>query len=189
MCWLKFRYNNIYKLNLSGSKHDIALISQLKYNVCSTNIMLRPKVNFEKMIIIVKIWRVIMKYLPYLEVVDLKIFTRDINTEPHSTQKACRALCSLRHKYLLIGNELLMKELPSNNQSVSCFNLFLPNFWCFVSFPSINSIQDFLRVNWAWLIFFLRMKETVFLIKNDVDLPVTTNFTYYFSDSSPRLQM
>ena len=62
-----------------------------------------------------------MKYLPhmYLEVVDLKIFTRDINTGPHSTHKACRALCSLRHKYLLIGNELLMKELPSNHQSVS----------------------------------------------------------------------
>ena len=40
--------------------------------------MSRPKVNFEKMIIIVKTWCVIMKYLPYmyLEVVDLKIFIK-----------------------------------------------------------------------------------------------------------------
>lgn len=53
--------------------------------------MSRPKVNFEKMIIIVKTC-VIMKYLPYLEVVDLKIFTRDINTGPYSTHKTCRAL-------------------------------------------------------------------------------------------------
>ena len=107
----------------------------------------------------------------YLEVVDLKIFTRDINTGPYSTHKACRALCSLRHKYLLIGNELLMKELPSNHQSVSWFNFFLQNSWCFVSFSSINSIQNFLRVNWAWLIFFLRMKETVFLIKMMLTFP------------------
>ena len=37
-------------------------------------------------------------------------------------------------------------------------------------------------------IFFENERNCIF-DKNDVDLPVTINFSYYFSDSSPRLQM
>ena len=52
-----------------------------------------------------------MKYLLCLELLDLKIFTnlKDIKTGP-------------AHKYSLIGNELVMKGLPLNHQSVDLIN-------------------------------------------------------------------